>query len=108
MSKLPIIPVAAAVALAACAGHEVRPAPAAALAVPAPVGYVLRPGLGRVTAISAVVYPNSSRAAMQQLTLLMDDGSIQVVDTRGPRIAMGERVEITADRNIRYPLASSR
>ncbi len=66
---------------------------------------VLRPGYGRVTGNQQVVYPNGSAAGMVRLTLRMDDGSIQVVDTRGPSIAMGERVEITADRNIRYPIA---
>jgi hypothetical protein len=30
-----------------------------------------------------------------------------VVDTRGPYIGIGERVEITPERNIRYPVASA-
>jgi hypothetical protein len=67
---------------------------------------VLRPGYGRVTANQQLVYPNGSSAAMIRVTLRMDDGSVQVVDTRGPGIAMGERVEITTDRNIRYPIAT--
>ena len=108
MSKLPIVLVAAAVALAACAGHDGRPAPAVALEAPAPAGHVLRPGYGRVTDVTAVVYPNSTVRGMFRLTLRMDDGTVQVVDTRGPAIPLDERVEITADRNIRYPLASRR
>ena len=107
MRKFPIsLSLAAAATLAACGGHEVRPAPAVALDAPAPAAYVLRPGYGRVTDVTAVVYPNSASRSMFRLTLRMDDGTVQVVDTRGPAIAMGERVEITADRNIRYPLAS--
>jgi hypothetical protein len=66
---------------------------------------VLRPGYGRVVGNTAVVYPNGTSAGMIRLTLRMDDGSTQVVDTRGPSIAMGERIEITPDRNIRYPIA---
>ena len=107
MRKLPIsLLLAAAATLAACGGHEVRPAPAVALEAPAPAAYVLRPGYGRVADVTAVVYPHSTSRAMFRLTLRMDDGSIQVIDTRGPAISIDERVEITAERHIRYPLAS--
>jgi hypothetical protein len=34
----------------------------------------------------------------------MDDGTFQIVDTSGPHIAVGERVEITMDSMIRYPI----
>jgi uncharacterized lipoprotein YmbA len=109
MRKLPIsLSLAAAATLAGCGGHEVRPAPTVALEAPAPApaADVLRPGYGRVTDVTAVVYPNSTSRGMFRLTLRMDDGTVQVVDTRGPAIPLDERVEITADRNIRYPLAS--
>lgn len=107
MRKLPIsLSLAAAAALAACGGHEVRTAPAVAVIAPAPAGDVLRPGYGRVTDVTAVVYPNSTSRGMFRLTLRMDDGALQVVDTRGPAVALDTRVEITADRNIRYPVAT--
>ena len=107
MRKLPISLSLAAATLAACAGQEPRPAaPAVAVIAPAPVIYVLRPGYGRVSDVTSVVYPNSTSAGMFRLTLRMDDGTVQVVDTRGPAIPLDERVEITAERNIRYPLAS--
>jgi hypothetical protein len=110
MRKLPIfLSLAAAATLAACAGQEPRPpAPAVAVNPPAAVAYALRPGYGRVSNVTTVVYPNSASPGMFRLTLRMDDGTVQVVDTRGPAIPLDARVEITAERNIRYPIASTR
>jgi anti-sigma regulatory factor (Ser/Thr protein kinase) len=124
--------------LAACGGRSyeaaVSPAPTATVVAPAvamvqtapaviypggiavvpPAGVVvetvapLRPGFGRVTAIQPVYYTSGAPAGTQRLTLAMSDGSVQVVDTRGPNIAIGAEVEITSERNIRYPVASNR
>jgi len=130
MKKLPIIVLSllGAATLAACGGrhyHEpVSVAPVASTVVytTAPTYYpngmavisapsmyvetvaVLRPGFGRVEAITPVVYSNGSSAGMNRLRLRMEDGSYQVVDSKGPSIAVGERVEITSERYIRYPL----
>jgi hypothetical protein len=64
----------------------------------------LRPGFGKVDGITMVVNANNVPTGMRRLSLRMDDGSFQVVDTTGPAIAVGERVEITMDSMIRYPL----
>jgi hypothetical protein len=64
----------------------------------------LRPGFGKVDGITMVVNANNVATGMRRLSLRMDDGSFQVVDTSGPHIAVGERVEITADAMIRYPI----
>jgi hypothetical protein len=109
MRKLPIsLVLAAAATLAACATEPRPPAPSVAVSPPAPVADALRPGYGRVSIVTTVVYPNSTFPGMFRLTLRMDDGTVQVVDTRGPAIPLDERVEITADRNIRYPVVSRR
>jgi hypothetical protein len=68
---------------------------------------MLRSGFGRVTANQQVYFNNGAPAGAQRLTLAMSDGSTQVVDTRGPAIAIGAEVEITNERQIRYPVASA-
>ena len=65
---------------------------------------VLRPGFGRVESIQQVVNLSGAFTGFRRLTLRMDDNTIQVLDTRGPDLTMGARVEITTDRNIRYPV----
>jgi hypothetical protein len=119
----------AAATLAACGGRtyeaSVTPAPQAVVAVsptvvyPYPTGAVatyvqpgvvvesvtvLRPGFGRVQSIQQVVDLSGRFTGFRRLTLRMDDNTIQVLDTRGPEMALGARVEITSDRNIRYPI----
>ena len=100
------------VAQPAVAGTVIYPSTAY---VPVPAGAVgstvvltqplpLRPGFGKVDGITTVVNANNVPTGMRRLTLRMDDGSFQVVDTSGPHIAVGERVEITADAMIRYPI----
>jgi len=133
MKKLPIaaLSLVAVATLAACGGRTyeaaVTPAPQAAVVVtsptvvyPYPTGAVatyvqpsgvvvesvtvLRPGFGRVQTIQQVVDLRGAFTGYRRLTLRMDDGSIQVLDTRGPDLMLGARVEITTDRNIRYPI----
>jgi hypothetical protein len=121
----------AAATLAACGGRtyeaSVTPAPQAVVAVSPTVVYpypvtgavatyvqpsgvvvqsvtVLRPGFGRVETIQQVVDYRGTFTGYRRLTLRMDDGSIQVLDTRGPEMTLGARVEITPERNIRYPI----
>jgi hypothetical protein len=118
---------AAAATLAACGGYEtVTPvytssaAPASAVVVYPSTVYVphgavgstvvlanplpLRAGFGRVDGVTMVVSANNTPTGMRRLSLKMDDGSFQIVDTSGPHIAVGERVEITMDSMIRYPI----
>ena len=131
MKKLPIVLSLVAVAtLAACGGrHYNEPVsvapdasavvytttptyyPSGVAIIPAPGMYVetvavLRPGFGRVESMTPVMYTNGSSTGMRRVMLRMDDGSYQVVDSTGPNIGVGERVEITSERYIRYPLAS--
>lgn len=130
MKKLPVIALSliGAATLAACGGrHYNEPVSVAPVATtvyatptyypsgvavaPAPGMYVetvavLRPGFGRVEAMTPVMYTTGAPTGMRRITLRMDDGSFQVVDSTGPNIAVGERVEITSERYIRYPLAS--
>jgi len=120
----------AAATLAACGGRSyeasVTPAPQAVVVASPTVVYsyptgavatyvqpsnmvvesvtVLRPGFGRVQTIQQVVDLNGAFTGYRRLTLRMDDNTIQVLDTRGPDISLGARVEITTDRNIRYPI----
>jgi len=99
----------ACAALAACAGPEPRHEPAlvvfsSADAFPAPPGIVvqtvaLRPGTGSVEAILPMLDGNGS---IRRLSVRMDDGSLQLADSRGPYISIGTRVEITPDSHIRY------
>jgi hypothetical protein len=125
MSKLYFpLSLAAVAVLAACASSDpVTPAPAPAVVVtqaPAPVvtapppvvvqqsapGVVapsaLRPGFGRVEAITAL--PPSAAAggtSMRRFGIKMEDGTVQYVDTAAQGINVGERVELTRDGQIR-------
>lgn len=125
MSKLYFpLSLAAVAVLAACASSDpVAPAPAPAVVVtqaPAPVvtapppvvvqqsapGVVapsaLRPGFGRVEAITAL--PPSAAAggtSMRRFGIKMEDGTVQYVDTAAQGINVGERVELTRDGQIR-------
>ena len=129
MKKLPVIALSliGAATLAACGGrHYNEPArvvstptvvassvyyPSGMAIIPAPGMYVetvavLRTGFGRVESTTPVMYTNGQATNMRRLALRMDDGSFQVVDSTGPAVGVGERVEITSERQIRYPLAA--
>ena len=121
MKKLPIIALSliGAATLAACGGRPykepvaVAPVyyPSGVAVIPASGVYVetaafLRPGFGRVESTTPVMYTNGTPTGMRRLSLRMDDGSWQVLDSTGPSVGVGERVEITSERHIRYPLAS--
>ena len=130
MNKLSIsLTVAAAATLAACGGYEtVTPVSSTAVVVQPQTAYVgtpvlvhptivspsvyvssipLRAGFGRVDSVALLIDARGTEMGMQRIGLRMDDGSTQVVDVRSsPRIAIGQRVELTADAQIRYPVAS--
>ena len=127
MFKAALAIIAVAV-LAACASKEpatpapviVTPAPAPAIVtappqtvvVPAPsapsVAAVpaVRPGFGRIEAIAALP-PTASAGAgskpMRRVTIRMDDGSVQVIDTATQGMSNGDRVELTNDGYLRHP-----
>jgi hypothetical protein len=77
-------------------------APAQTVVVLPPVA--ARPGFGRVESISTA--PASSAAAaggatMRRIGIKMEDGTMQMVDTAGGDIKIGDRVELTSDGKIR-------
>ena len=130
MNKLTIsLTVAAAATLAACGGYEtVTPVTSTAVVVQPQAAYVgtpvvvhptivspsvyvssipLRAGFGRVDSVALLIDARGIENGMQRIGVRMDDGSIQIVDVRSsPRILVGQRVELTADAQIRYPVAS--
>jgi hypothetical protein len=67
----------------------------------------LRPGNGRVESITTVASAaagatGSSANSLQRVAIRMDDGTVQVVDTRATGLAVGDRVELTRDGMIRH------
>lgn len=121
MPKLGFLLSLAAVALIAACAHRVTPAPApvvvvqqppptvvpapAAPAVVVPQPIVLHPGIGRVESLSAVpASPGTGRASpatMRRLGIRMNDGTVQYVDAEASNVAIGDRVELTADGYMR-------
>jgi hypothetical protein len=93
--------VVALAALAGCGSDPVKPAPAPAVGTPAPIE--ARPGFGRVESVAAS--PSSAAAGgatMRRLSVKMEDGTLQQVDTPAGNIAIGDRVELTRDGRIRH------
>jgi hypothetical protein len=90
-----------------------QPAPAV-VAAPAPQTVVvpqpaaLRPGTGRVESITAIpassgAYP-TSYGTIRRLGIKMNDGTVQYVDSEVPNVAVGDRVELTANGYILHPI----
>lgn len=131
---LPLALAAVAVAAVGCARPErvvyapqpvviQQPAPAVVAAPPATVNVVsqpaspqlvtaaasqLRPGIGRIEAMSATPTVSAASGASvptryQRVGLRMNDGTLQIMDTDAPGLAIGDRVEITSDGYIRRP-----
>jgi hypothetical protein len=99
--------------LSACSSYDpVTPAPVvvapAATAGPAVVvPTALRPGNGRVESLTTVASAaagatGSSASSLQRVAIRMDDGTVQVIDTRATGLAVGDRVELTKDGMIRH------
>jgi hypothetical protein len=118
MKKLAIPFALTAVALLAACAHRADPAPVvvvpqqqpAVVAAPSTPTVVmaqtaqLRPGNGRVESISSVPTAagagGSSNSNMRRLTVKMEDGTVQYVDTDSPQ-SIGDRVQLTGDGYIR-------
>jgi hypothetical protein len=116
-------PIALAALLAGCGSDPVQPAPVVITPAPAPAPTVvtapapqvvspapavvvaasaLRPGTGRIESLSAL--PPSAAAggsSARRIGIKMDDGTMQYVDTPAQWVALGDRVELTADGQIR-------
>jgi hypothetical protein len=99
---------------AAPAQVVIVPQQAAVVAAPTPQTVVapqpvaLRPGTGRVESITAIpassgTYP-TSYGAMRRLGIKMNDGTVQYVDSEVPNVAVGDRVELTANGYILHPI----
>ncbi len=112
--------------LAACATEDrATPAPAPVVVVPSapavvtappaatvpsvvvPTPTALRAGSGRVESITAVppsaAAGGTARSSTQRLGIKMDDGTVQFVDSDAAGVAIGDRVQITADGHLRRP-----
>jgi hypothetical protein len=80
--------------------------PPTVVAVPqasAPVVTALRAGHGRIESIAAL--PPSAAAggssSARRIGVKMDDGTMQFLDTSAPNLSIGDRIEVTAEGNIR-------
>lgn len=114
------IPLAlATIALVAGCAYRATPAPAPVVVVPqqqpavvqvpaAPPVVVaptaLRPGTGRIESIAAVPVPprgDPAPGGLRRIGIKMNDGTMQYVDSEAPRLAIGDRVELTSDGYLR-------
>lgn len=117
---LVVSPVALAL-LGACATSDpVSPAPAPVVVAPAPVvtappatvitaptvvatPTAIRAGHGRVETITALSQSAAAGGQTQRrIGIKMDDGTVQYVDTFAQGLSIGERVELTADGQIKH------
>jgi hypothetical protein len=123
MSKFAIPLALAAVALVAACAYRATPAPTPVVVVPqqapavvapavptvvVPQPIALRAGIGRIESISAVPVSSgagtTAHSAMHRLGIKMNDGRVQYVDSEVPNVAVGDRVELTANGYIRHPI----
>jgi hypothetical protein len=76
---------------------------AAAPAVVVPSAVALRAGHGRIESIAAIA-PSAAAggsSSARRIGVKMDDGTLQFLDTAAPNLAIGDRIEVTAEGNIR-------
>ena len=90
--SLPLIVLAAAT-LGACSSTPVHMTSTAGEIYTSPPGRTAYIGTGKVTDLVDPMGPVAG-ISTQRMTLLMQDGSYQVIDRRGPELAMGERVRV--------------
>jgi hypothetical protein len=87
------------------AGTVVVPQAGAGTMVVAPAAVALRAGFGRVESITAVPAAAGGQTAKpsSRVVMRMEDGSTQYFDTQATGMAIGDRIEITANRTMRHP-----
>jgi len=116
----PVTPAPAPVAVTPAPAVVAPPAPPATVAVVPqpgagqtvivpPTPPALRAGIGRVESIIPVPQTSASAGGtapgpLNRLGIRMADGTLQYVDTAAASIAVGDRVELTADRHLRHPV----
>ena len=81
-------------------------APGTAVVVPPAVG--VRPGMGRIDSSTRLSQASGLTNPLRRFGIRMDDGTVQFVDTQAPNLEIGDRVELTADNHIRYPIIGTR
>ncbi len=76
--------------------------------VVAPAAAPLRAGFGRVESITALpgvaASGGTTNSVNRRLALRMDDGSLQYLDTPASPLSVGDRVELTSDGKMRFPV----
>ncbi len=104
----PVVVTQPAPVVTAPAGTVVVPPVVQAPQVAVPQTIALRPGTGRIESISAIPSMGSASAgassANRRLAVKMDDGTLQYVDTDARNLAIGDRVQFTADGYIKHPV----
>ena len=87
------------------AGTVVVPQASAGTMVVAPAAVALRAGFGRIESILAVPSAAAGGASKpnSRVMMKMDDGSTQYFDTQAAGMAVGDRIEITANGTMRHP-----
>jgi hypothetical protein len=68
--------------------------------------YLIRPGFGRVESYMPVYYTSGTATGYNRLRLTMQDGTVQIIDTNGPSVAVGTWVEVTPQLALTYPVAA--
>lgn len=86
----------------------VVPQASAPAVVVAPAPAPLRAGYGRIEAIvpvpAAAAAGSSVPGADKRISIRMDDGTMQYLDTAAPNIAVGDRVQLTTDGRMIHPV----
>ena len=103
-------PAAPAVVVPQANGQAVvvpQPSAGAAIVVP-PAPGPLRAGFARVDSLTpipvAAAGGGTVASGTRRIGLRMDDGSVQYVDSTASPLAVGDRVEITTDGKMRFPV----
>ena len=104
----PTAAVVTAPATTAAAPTVVVPAAGTApVVVATPAAQPLRAGTGKIEQIinlpASAAAGSSVPGATKRVTIRMDDGSLQYLDTAAADISIGERVSITNDGVMKYP-----
>jgi len=85
----------------------VPPSGTAPVVVASPAPQPLRAGTGRIEQIinlpASAAAGSSVPGATKRITIRMDDGSLQYLDTAANDISIGERISLTNDGTMKYP-----
>jgi hypothetical protein len=79
--------------------------PSAGTMVYTPAAVALRAGFGRVESITAVPAAAGAQTSKPstRVVMRMEDGSTQYFDTQATGMAIGDRIEITANGTMKHP-----